>query len=168
MNKKSKHITDFLLAESKSLQLIKAARGSLPPLRSVVRQSQSSVLSFCDLSHPIPPTGPTDIVLPPPTKNTSMHPNYPSLRPRHPRCLSQPSIALSVPPSPHRLIPQRAACSAPAEARRHRWSTGGGRGACTVAGRCTEDQRRGREAIDERQEGEPLTKTTSLGPPHCR
>jgi hypothetical protein len=53
-------------------------------------------------------------------------------------------------------------------ARSRRWSTGGGRGARRVAGLCAENQRRGREAIGERQEGEPLTKTTSLGPPRRR
>jgi hypothetical protein len=46
--------TRFKFEHGKSLLLIKATRGSLPPLHSAVRQSQSPVLSFCDLSRPIP------------------------------------------------------------------------------------------------------------------
>jgi hypothetical protein len=92
-----------------------------------------------------------------PSPQNILHPNYTSLHPRHPRRLSRLSDALSVPPSPHCLSRPRAACSAAAGARRRRWSTGGGRG-CRVAGRCAEDRRRGREAIGDRQEGEPLGK----------
>jgi hypothetical protein len=92
-----------------------------------------------------------------PSPQNILHPNYTSLHPRHPRRLSRLSDALSVPPSPRCLSRPRAACSAAAGARRRRWSTGGGRGR-RVAGRCAEDRRRGREAIGDRQEGEPLGK----------